>query len=245
MTTTAMPIGFAAGATRLGLTPEQVTELVELRHAGECSRVHARMAGFVTTRLARAEAELAALYAAQAAAGGVVAAAGVTPIADSIPLAQQIARLQKALEELATESGPGACDGDCPCTRAARGTGGVYVFPTLNGLPAIATDGQPIVCTLDADGGDMAERLDEWRAILAQARGRRTIDGGVAVIFDHDIARTADLARLMASEYSCCAFGSYHLTIDGHGVRMEIRVPPEAHGAFAAVFGDDPGADLP
>jgi hypothetical protein len=98
---------------------------------------------------------------------------------------------------------------------------------------------QPIVCTLDADGGDMAGRLREWRAMLAQATDRRTIDGGVAVTFDHDIARTADLARLLASEYSCCSFGSYHLTIDRHGVRMEIRVPPEAHDAFAAVFGDE------
>jgi len=40
-----------------------------------------------------------------------------------------------------------------------------------------------------------------------------------------------------AAEYSCCSFASYHLTIDGDGVRMEVRTPPEARGALAAVFG--------
>ena len=64
-----------------------------------------------------------------------------------------------------------------------------------------------------------------------------TVDEGVAVLFDHDIARTAELARLLAAEYSCCSFASYHLTIDGHGVRMEVHTPPEARAALAAVFG--------
>jgi hypothetical protein len=96
---------------------------------------------------------------------------------------------------------------------------------------------QPVVCTLDADGGNMAERLGEWQAILAQATGREAIDEGVAVTFDHDVARTAELARLLAAEYSCCSFASYHLIIDGNGVRVEIRAPGEAWDALAAVFG--------
>jgi hypothetical protein len=97
--------------------------------------------------------------------------------------------------------------------------------------------GQPIVCTLDVDGGNMAERLGEWRTILAQATGREAVDEGIVVTFDHDIARTAELARLLAAEYSCCSFASYHLSIDARGVRMEIRTSPEARDALAAVFG--------
>jgi hypothetical protein len=113
------------------------------------------------------------------------------------------------------------------------------VLPTTSGptAPAITPAGRPIVCTLDANGGSMAERLGEWRTVLAQATGREAIDEGVAVTFGHDIARTAELARLLAAEYSCCSFASYHLTIDGRGVRMEIRTPPEARDALAAVFG--------
>jgi hypothetical protein len=96
--------------------------------------------------------------------------------------------------------------------------------------------GRPIACTLDADGGDMTERLGEWQAVLAQATSRTATDQGVAITFDHDVARTVELARLLAAEYSCCSFASYHLTIDGNGVRMEIRTPPEAR-AFGALFG--------
>ena len=93
------------------------------------------------------------------------------------------------------------------------------------------------MCTLDADGGDMTARIGEWRTILAQATGRENTDDGIAVMFDHDIARTAELARLLASEYSCCSFASYHLSIDARGVRMEISAPPEARDAYTALFG--------
>jgi hypothetical protein len=236
MTTKTTP-DFASGAARLGLVPHDVADLVALRGAGDCARVGSRMAELVAARLERAEADLAALYSEQAAAGGITATTGVAPLADSIPLTQHIARLQKARDELARPPAEGPCDDDCPCTRAALVTGGVYVFPTLNGEPAVTTDGQPIVCTLDADGGDMEARLHEWRAILSTASRRRDTDEGVAVTFGHDITRTADLARLMASEYSCCSFGSYHLTIDAGGVHLEIRMPPEARDAFAGMFG--------
>lgn len=33
------------------------------------------------------------------------------------------------------------------------------------------------------------------------------------------------------------SFASYHLTIDAHGVRMEIRTPPEGRDALTAMFG--------
>jgi len=95
----------------------------------------------------------------------------------------------------------------------------------------------PIVCSLEADGGNMEQRLHEWRAVLAEATGREEIEEGVAVTFGHSIERTALLGRLLAAEYSCCSFASYHLTIDARGVRMEVRAPAEARDALAAVFG--------
>jgi hypothetical protein len=169
----------------------------------------------------------------------VSAASGVGPIAHSIPLTQAAAKLQKAADILATPPVTGECTDDCACTRAASVTGGAYVLPTGTSttIPAWTPSGQPIVCTLNADGGNMAERLGEWQTVLAQAIGRETIDDGVAVTFDHDIARTATVARLLAAEYSCCSFASYHLIIDARGVRMEVRTPPEARDALAAVFG--------
>jgi hypothetical protein len=95
----------------------------------------------------------------------------------------------------------------------------------------------PIACTLDNDGGNMEQRLGEWRAILNQATGREELDDGIAVLFAHDIDRAGELGRLLAAEYSCCSFASYHLIIDARGVRIEIRTPPEARDVIAAVFG--------
>jgi hypothetical protein len=98
------------------------------------------------------------------------------------------------------------------------------------------TTGEPaIVCTLGT-GSDMAVRMTEWRAVLAHATGRERTDRGVAATFGHDVARTAELARLLAAEYACCSFATYRLTIDGSGVRMEIEAPPAARAALAAAF---------
>jgi hypothetical protein len=229
---------FAAGVERLGLAPHDAADLVELRRTGDCAGVQRRMADLVDARLTQAQAQLASALAEQAAAGGLGGAAPTTPILQGIPLAQATGRLQAAAAILASESADGECHDDCACTRAAAVTGGAYIFPPQTGTaPAVTADGVPIVCTLDADGGDMASRVEQWHTILATATRREHTDDGVAVLFDHDIARTAELARLLAAEYSCCSFGSYHLTIDAHGVRMEIRTPPEGRDALTGMFG--------
>jgi hypothetical protein len=140
---------------------------------------------------------------------------------------------------LDTPPASGECTDDCACTRAASVTDSSDVLPTGTGatIPGATPYDHPLVCTLGADGGDVVGRLGEWQAMLAQATSREEIDGGVAVSFPHDIARTAGLARLLAAEYSCCSFASYHLTIDARGVRMEIRTPAETRDALAAAFG--------
>jgi hypothetical protein len=199
----------------------------------DCAGERARMTDQISTRLGEVQAELDAVLAEQAAAGGVGGGADTEPLERSIPLAREAGRLHAASEILAAPPEPGACTDDCACSRAAAVASGAYVFSPQ----ALAAQGRPIVCTLDADGGDMVGRIGEWQAILAQATGREEIAEGIAVTFPHDIARTAELARLLAAEYSCCSFASYRLTIDGDGVRMEVRTPPEARAALAAVFG--------
>src|SRR5436190_23293886 len=89
-------------------------------------------------------------------------------------------------------------------------SGGPFAFSTTAPLTA---QGQPIVCTLETDGGDPNARIAEWQTMLARATDRCNTDDGVAAVFDHDIDRTAELARLLAAEYACCSFASYHLTI--------------------------------
>ena len=225
---------FGAGAQRLGLVEEDVRELVELHRAGHCAPAQRRMADLVGTRLAGVEAQLHNLLAEQAAAGGV-GTADVAPMARSIPLARSAGQLQAAARILAEPAAAGGCSDGCACARAAAVTDGAWSFPTVAGAPA--PDGPPVVCTLDAEGGDMAERLGDWQAVLAGATGRYETAEGIAVTFDHDLGRTAELGRLIAAEYACCSFASYHLTVDGHGVRLEVRTPPAARDALTAVFG--------
>lgn len=233
------PVDFAAGAEGLGLADHEVRELVEMRQAGTCAGVHERMAELVAARLEKVQSQLGGVLAAQAAAGGLGGASGAEPMRDSIPLAKAGGRLQAAVEILAAPPATGGCTDDCACTRAAAVIAGNYTFPTLDSTtPAAATaDGLPIVCTLDADSGDLVGRLGEWQTILAAATSREGIEEGVAVTFPHDIARTAELGRLLAAEYSCCSFASYHLTIDARGVRIEIHAPADGRDALAAMFG--------
>jgi hypothetical protein len=238
---TMTPVDFAAGARRLGLADDEVRELVELRQAGDCARVQARMAEQVPARLDQVHDQLGAVLAEQAAAGGLAAGAeSRAPILDSIPLTRTAGRLQTAADILTGPSAIGGCTDDCACTRAAAVTDGPYVFPSRDGgttTAAVTADGLPIVCTLDADGEDLIGRVGQWQTILAEATTRETTAEGIAVTFPHDIARTAELARLLAAEYSCCSFASYHLSIDARGVRMEIHAPDEGRDALAAVFG--------
>jgi hypothetical protein len=227
---------FAAGASRLGLADDEVRELVELRRGGECAPVHRRMAELVGARVARVRASLDDALAEQAAAGGV--SGGAEPMERAIPLAKAGGMLQAAEEILAAVPATGGCGDGCPCSRAASVTAGGYRFSATS----VTAAGAPLVCTLDADGdntdgGNMERRLGEWRAVLAEATGREEIEDGIAVSFGHGVERTAELGRLLAAEYSCCSFASYHLTIDARGVRMEVRAPAEARDALAAVFG--------
>src|SRR5262245_22958352 len=113
----------------------------------DCAQVRARMSERVTARLGEVQVELDGVLAEQAAAGGV-GAADTGPLARSIPLAREAGRLHAATEILAAPPDPGGCSDTCVCNRAAAVTDGPYVF----------AQGRPIVCTLDADGGDMVGR---------------------------------------------------------------------------------------
>src|SRR3989442_3127278 len=92
-TTTIAPVGFATGAERLGLAEDEVRELVELRRAGDCARVQARMAELVAARLADVQSQLDGVLAEQAAMGGGGGGADVEPMSRGIPLAKAADRL--------------------------------------------------------------------------------------------------------------------------------------------------------
>ncbi|CAN5817232.1 MerR family transcriptional regulator [soil metagenome] len=153
-------------------------------------------------------------------------------------LAELDAQLQATTDRLAAAPAAGPCDDDCACVADAT-PAVVSSAPPPRAAPA---DEPVIECTLDQ--GDVQGRVGEWRDALARATERVPLDDGVALRFPHDIDLTAALARLCAAEHACCSFFRFALAIDSHGVRLEVRSPPEAWDVTAAVFGT-PGEPAP
>ncbi|MGO9782427.1 MAG: hypothetical protein ACLPKE_04065 [Streptosporangiaceae bacterium] len=94
-------------------------------------------------------------------------------------------------------------------------------------------EGWPIVCTLDRAG--QAERLDQWRRLLARADRRERIDGGVR--FRLPAALAGPAAELAAAEQRCCAFFAFTLRLADGGLELEVRAPAEALPLLTEVFG--------
>jgi hypothetical protein len=94
--------------------------------------------------------------------------------------------------------------------------------------------GAPIACTLGA--GEMSSRLDEWRFLLRGVTARRRLDDGLRVEFGPDTDVT-EVARLAATEQSCCRFFDFALVIDGRGVALEVHAPPVGQPVLTALFG--------
>jgi len=234
-------VRFLAGAEQLGL---ELREVAVLHDGGDRAAARRRMTELVTAALSEAQAALAAVLRRQADAGGVAAFGDTSAMRDGAALAERAGRLQ-ALE--AAMSGPAAtgdCTEECACVQAVTAPAQLYAFPTSSavlGTPAGGVaNSRAAACDLEADGGDMVDRTDRWRAVLVRATGRESIDDGVAVTFDHDVDLAAQLGGLLAAEHRCCGFATYSLVIDARAMRAEIRTPswaPEARLAIEALFG--------
>jgi MerR family transcriptional regulator, copper efflux regulator len=99
--------------------------------------------------------------------------------------------------------------------------------------PGLPIEPVPVACTLS--GQDQADRIGQWRRLLAQAQGREPIPGGVGFTLPATLA--AEAAGLAAAEQRCCAFFRFTLHLAGGGLRFEVRAPAEAAPLLAEVFG--------
>ncbi len=91
----------------------------------------------------------------------------------------------------------------------------------------------PIACALD--GAGQAERLDQWRRLLARADRRERVEGGLRFQLPATLAGPA--AELAAAEQRCCAFFAFTLRLAGGGLELEVRAPTEALPLLTEVFG--------
>ncbi len=141
------------------------------------------------------------------------------------------AELQRVSATLRHHTPDGPCDDMCGCTtdHVSNTTTGVVLTPEANG-----SDDPPIVCTLGPDR--VGDRVADWQAALAQATTREPIAGGVRTRFPAEVD-VASLAALAAAEQDCCRFFTFGLTIDRHGVALDITGPTDAQPVINALVG--------
>lgn len=244
----AVRVRFVADAEQLGITGDDLTDLVAVFDSGDCPATQTRMADLVRARLAAGQERAVALTeqaaAVQVAHGGDRPGmpAPVADLADEIVTTLAgVARLQAAAARLAEPPAPAGCDEGCACVRAASAQSTTPRIPATRMVmsPAALSGGSrpDLVCTFDGGLDGMRGRISEWKAVIAQATGREPAEGGVTLVYDHDPAVTVELARLAAVEFACCSFYAFTLTVAPAGMRFTVSVPDEARDAVTAVFG--------
>ena len=127
--------------------------------------------------------------------------------------------LTRALSNLAAPPVAGQCDPGC-CLAA----------PVTEEASVPAAD----CCLLPADA--QARQLGEWRDLLAQARQRAPVDGGVRVWLPISVA--AQAAALAAAEVACCPFFAFTLQLAEGEALLEARAPADRLSALSALLGD-------
>ncbi|MGE5290908.1 MAG: MerR family transcriptional regulator [Micromonosporaceae bacterium] len=199
-------LGFIASGKYLGLPLEEIRELLGVWQDSMCADVRRRLRPMLEARIADAE---------QRASG----------------LSAFIARLGRALAEVDGPPLQGRCEPGCGCLHHPHDAAAAPATPS----PRRQEPGHapvPIACTL-ADA-DRADRIKQWRRLLAHARRREPIDGGFRIHLPSTVAGQA--AELAAAEQQCCAFFAFTLRLTGAELLFEVRAPDEAAPLLARLF---------
>ena len=201
-------LAFITRAKQLDLSLDEIRELAD-GWDDDCGQVHHRMTAMIAGRIAQTQAQI-------------------------IDLEGQRSQLQAAAVRLASSpTSAGACGDDCACM--VTRTIGPELVPVAITSERNWNERIPVACSLDSELA--RDRIAEWQRLIAKASGRQTIDDGVALSFDRDVASTTDIARLAAEELECCNFFRFNIAIDRSGVRLEIAAPTEARDIITSVFG--------
>ena len=225
---------FVSRTKRLGLSLDEIAELVPLLDARRCEPVQDRLRMFVGDRIVQTRHQ----------------------ITDLVAFAEQ---LETVAGRLGEHTPDGACDERCGCTTepaavedhadpAGEGddapTGGHADAPDggnrMIGNHWVAARIGParrgeasIVCTLGSDA--VEDRMAAWHDALGGGE-RQCIDGGVRV----RLPRTTDLvglAQLIADEQTCCSFFSFSLTVSSEAVDLAVTAPAAALDLVHALVG--------
>lgn len=139
-----------------------------------------------------------------------------------------IERLRQAVTEIDGPPRPGRCDPACGFLHP-----GPEPTPLSIQLTRSTSEPPPIACTLT--GSDQAERLHDWRQLLAHATSRHAVDGGLRIGLPATAA--AQVAELAAAEQQCCGFFDFTLRLADGELHLEVRAPTEAGHLLTEMFG--------
>lgn len=189
---------FITRSKAVGLTLDEIAELLELRTADRCAPLQDRLAELVTARLADATER----------------AAELTAFA---------AELETLLGTLATYRPDGPCDDDCGCLTTDKDT---TALPTPEMVTLTRrTSNTPTVESCTLERSQIPARLDEWRRLLHSSEvSRSATEATIALADGTDLG---DLASLIAAETECCSFFTFELHIDSTGRRLHVSAPVE------------------
>ena len=205
---------FIARAKRLGLSLEEITDLVALFDADRCAPMQERLRGLVDRKVIGAQEQIAELSA----------------------FVDELRRVRTGLD---LHTPDGACDDECGCiTPGGSGTAETVLIsrkPSAHDRPSNASRSDlPIACTLALDKVD--GRIGQWRALAEGATGTVSVDGGARLIFDRWVD-LAPITELLAAEQDCCRFFTFGLTITATEVLVDITGPAAAEPLIAILLG--------
>ena len=198
---------FISRAKQLGLSLDEITELVELWDRDQCAPVAARMQSLVEDKLDEAQRRIAE----------IVAFAG---------------DLQRFREGMAAADASGACGDHCACQADPVASAPV----SLTSKPVNRIDSPPIACTLAPDQMGQRV-TDWQRVLVRVTDGPTPVDGGVAVRFGRDSELAAEVSTLAAAEQTCCSFFAFTVRMDHTGTELTVTAPADARPLVDALFG--------
>ncbi|RKN45008.1 MerR family transcriptional regulator [Streptomyces hoynatensis] len=214
-------LAFIGAAKHLGLTLEEIAELLDVWESGACREVKAGLRPRLSARLAAVEER-------------------------TVQSAAFAATLRAALARLdALPDRTGRCDPGCGfLTPTGPTTGQPGASRPGAGPEPVAAPGRraaeekrerwrtaPVACSLT--GERMTERVAAWHRVLTGAP-RREIPEGLRLTLP--ASRAAAVAGLAAAEQGCCAFFDFRLHLDGPDLHLEVRAPAEGAGLLAELF---------
>lgn len=201
-------LDFIGAAKRLGLPLAEIRDLLGVWDVGECADVRDHLRPLLEARIADSRHQVA-------------------------ELAAFTARLMTALARLHAPAVAGRCEPGCciPVSEVPADDVPADDVPA-DDVPADDVP-VPVIEGCALPDASRAGRVREWHDLLARARHREAIAGGVRLHLP--LATTPQAAALAAAETQCCTFFTFTLHISRDGALLDIRAPRERLFQLSAI----------